>query len=291
MKRFFTHPCAKYIMGEQIGFGWLERLSLLDLAAAMANRWHAHEEVEVICCLRGTLTYEFRDKPSITVPSGGLLVVPPRTAHRNAEGIDEPSRRISFFIRQRLPRHGRFSVFTVREFKALLAILMKRGLRPLKIPDAALAPLARLAECAARNGPTEMQERIAVRALTLFAFLSFIDDAQPVAIAQQTRLIDEAVRWLEEHYAEKISIPQLVAYMGYGCSRLCQLFKKHTGLSPIDWLTRYRISQAKKMLLEGRMSIGEIARGVGFHDAGFFSRVFKRRTGFTPLAYRLKVGR
>ena len=211
MKRFFTHPYAKYIMGEQVGFGWLERLSLLDLDAAMTNRWHTHEEAEIICCLRGTLTYEFWDKPSITVPSGGLLVVPPRAAHRNAEGIDEPSRRISFFIRQRLPKRGRFTVFTAREFKALLAALQKRSLRPLKIPEATLAPLARLAECAARNGPKKMQESLNVRALTLSAFLSFVDDAQPVAIAQQTRLIGEAVRWLEEHYAEKVSIPQLVA--------------------------------------------------------------------------------
>ena len=286
MKRFFTHPNANYIMGDKIGFGWIERLSLLDIVAAMTNVWHTHEETEIICCLKGTLTYEFQGKTPITVPSGGVLIVPPGIAHRNAEGIDEPSRRLSFFIRHTLPKRNRFTVFTTREFSALRTIMRKRSLRPFKIPDVALTPLARLAECAANGGPHNMQESLSVRSLVFSSFLSFLDNDKPIAHAPQTRLIGEAVKWLEAHYAEKVSIPQLVTYMGYGCSRFCQLFKNHTGLSPIAWLTRYRIAQAKRLLLECHLSVTEVARKTGFQDSGFFSRVFKRRTGFTPTTYR-----
>ena len=69
--------------------------------------------------------------------------------------------------------------------------------------------------------------------------------------------------------------------MGYGRSRLNTLFREHTGLSPTEWLIRYRINQAKPLLRKG-LSIHEAAARVGFPDPAFFSRTFNQLTGSSP---------
>jgi len=76
--------------------------------------------------------------------------------------------------------------------------------------------------------------------------------------------------------------------MGYGASRLCQLFKARTGLAPLEWLIRYRIEQAGKLLKDSGFPVAEIARRVGFDDPSFFARVFRKRTGLSPSSYRRK---
>ncbi len=63
-------------------------------------------------------------------------------------------------------------------------------------------------------------------------------------------------------------------------------FKAATGTSPIDWLRRERINQAKRHLLETDGSMAEIARQTGYYDQFYFSRDFKRMTGVSPSAYR-----
>ncbi len=77
-------------------------------------------------------------------------------------------------------------------------------------------------------------------------------------------------------------------------ARLCGLserhffrrFKEATGLSPITWLKHQRIRLAQEKLREGARSIKEIAEEVGYNDVFFFSRDFKRHTGFPPSGYR-----
>jgi AraC-like DNA-binding protein len=57
-------------------------------------------------------------------------------------------------------------------------------------------------------------------------------------------------------------------------------------MTPIAYLNRYRITQAKRLLKETDHTITQIAMDVGFSDSGYFSRVFRRETGMSPEAYR-----
>ena len=79
----------------------------------------------------------------------------------------------------------------------------------------------------------------------------------------------------------------LVAYMGYGQTRFFQLFREHTGISPNEWLIRRRIERAKKLLTTTDETVISIAHQVGFADHGYFCRIFKRHTGYTPNGFRI----
>jgi AraC-like DNA-binding protein len=63
-------------------------------------------------------------------------------------------------------------------------------------------------------------------------------------------------------------------------------FRQELGISPIKYLQRFRINQAKLLLKASQKSITEIAFEVGFLDSGYFSRIFHRETGVSPGDYR-----
>jgi AraC-like DNA-binding protein len=69
-------------------------------------------------------------------------------------------------------------------------------------------------------------------------------------------------------------------------SHFSRIFKAAFGTSPIDWLRRERISQAKRRLVETTDAIKEIAEQTGYSDRFFFSKDFRRLTGHTPREFR-----
>ena len=62
-------------------------------------------------------------------------------------------------------------------------------------------------------------------------------------------MMDEAVKFLGSQYSQKMTLDALVLHMGYGRTQLFHLFKQHTGLTPNEYLVRFRIKQAKAMLV------------------------------------------
>ena len=67
---------------------------------------------------------------------------------------------------------------------------------------------------------------------------------------------------------------------------LTYCFRQELGMTPIAYLNRYRVAQAKRLLKETDSTITQIALDVGFSDSGYFSRVFRREAGMSPDAYR-----
>ena len=65
-------------------------------------------------------------------------------------------------------------------------------------------------------------------------------------------------------------------------------FRKKTGQSVLQFITFERLNGAKALLLESDLSVSEIALSVGYNDYSYFTRLFKKELGMTPLAYRKK---
>jgi AraC-like DNA-binding protein len=90
------------------------------------------------------------------------------------------------------------------------------------------------------------------------------------------------------YYDQPLRVADLAQMAGMSVSNFFRHFKAATGTSPIDWLKRERINQAKRRLLETDDSIAKIAEETGYYDQFYFSRDFKRVTGIAPSQYRAR---
>ncbi len=104
--------------------------------------------------------------------------------------------------------------------------------------------------------------------------------------SEAQRLVRQAMAYLHERYDQPISRQDLARYLGMSGDYLTSCFRKEVGMTPIAYLNRYRINQAKALLIESDKNITEIAMSVGFSDSGYFSRVFRRQVGVSPETYR-----
>ena len=95
-----------------------------------------------------------------------------------------------------------------------------------------------------------------------------------------------AVERMKLFYFEPQTVPALAALAGMSPSHFSRIFKSAFGTSPIDWLRRERISQAKRRLGDTADPVQWIAQAVGYHDRFFFSKDFKKLTGLTPSEFR-----
>ncbi len=109
-----------------------------------------------------------------------------------------------------------------------------------------------------------------------------------IAIAKRDvpRSIQEAMKYMEDHYAEDISLDDLARITSTSKFHLSKEFKKYTSFSPHDYLVRLRINQAKILLKTTSLPVVKIAHSVGVRDINNFNYLFKNREGKTPLAYR-----
>lgn len=99
-------------------------------------------------------------------------------------------------------------------------------------------------------------------------------------------LVANIVRYLHENMAQKITLSDIGRYTFFSPVYCDTLFKQEMGRSIIDYLLEQRIEEAKKLLLEGAVSLRKIAESVGFPDYNYFARTFKKRTGYTPVQYQ-----
>ncbi|MBN1119541.1 MAG: substrate-binding domain-containing protein [Anaerolineae bacterium] len=103
---------------------------------------------------------------------------------------------------------------------------------------------------------------------------------------QTSALIKRTVAYLHQNYWKSLSRADLAEYIGMSEDYLSRAFSQELGISPWDYLNRYRIFRAKELLIQTDNSISQVARRVGFSDPAYFSRVFRKLTGLSPRHYR-----
>ncbi len=104
---------------------------------------------------------------------------------------------------------------------------------------------------------------------------------------------DEAIAlaqtWLQQNMQKPLSLPALAASAGLSERQFDRRFRAVTGTTPSRYLHRLRCDSARDLLQKSNLSVTDIAAAVGFNDAGYFIRVFRRLAGQTPGEYRRKV--
>lgn len=103
--------------------------------------------------------------------------------------------------------------------------------------------------------------------------------------------VADAQEWIAANYAAAKPVAAMAARSGLAERTFKRRFLAATGYAPLDYVQAVRIEEAKQMLVASDMTADEIAAEVGYEDAAFFRRLFKRRTGTTPAGYRRRFAR
>lgn len=106
--------------------------------------------------------------------------------------------------------------------------------------------------------------------------------------SSQGALQREMLSYIQQHYAEKITLGDLAEQFHMSEKYLSRYFKQHFGLNFKQYLMHLRMLQAKHMLETSSCSVLEVALGAGFPSVNYFIRTFKEMYGITPLQYRKK---
>lgn len=118
---------------------------------------------------------------------------------------------------------------------------------------------------------------------------------QPYARLAATAQTEDAVIarcqvWIADNYATPGPVNAMAALSGLPERSFIRRFKQATGMTPLEYVHTLRLEEAKQMLERNSLPVEAIATEVGYEDAGFFSRLFRRQVGLTPAQYRRRFG-
>ena len=98
--------------------------------------------------------------------------------------------------------------------------------------------------------------------------------------------IEQTIGYMMDHLDQPLQVTTLAAMACVSPSHYFALFKRRTGCAPMDYFTRLRMEQARKLLDSTSRSVKEVAAALGYDDPFYFSRVFKAVNRVAPSYYR-----
>lgn len=102
-------------------------------------------------------------------------------------------------------------------------------------------------------------------------------------------LIPQVLRYIKEYYRLNLSLESISEQFNYSPRHLSMRFKEQTGSSPIEYLIQFRLRHAEELLRSTDVSLRDIAEEVGYPDVYYFSRLFRKYTGQSPIRYRKAI--
>lgn len=247
------------------------------------QRFHATPVHELIHVLEGNARVEFHRR-SFPVSSGDTFVIPRRTVHRDVHPRGVLYRVILVFfewpggdaVLERIDPHALAKA--PAGVKSHLHLLMK---------ELEGEHLRESAQAADRLRLILLEVLLALYRYSLPGE-ERVTEAKRLVARERRRQLAAAVRvHLFAHAHEPISLERLAALHGVSPFHLCRTFAQEFGLSITDMLAQIRMERARDLLQGGRHSVKEVAFEVGFSNANYFSKVFRRVTGSSPSEFQL----
>lgn len=115
---------------------------------------------------------------------------------------------------------------------------------------------------------------------------AFMDTVYETRNIKNARFLGDALEYIRAHYVTNLTLEEVAQQIHISPFYLSHLFKEELDITFIEYLTRVRIEEARRLLTQTNSSVQDIALQVGYEDPSYFSKVFKKLTGITPNRYR-----
>ncbi len=262
---YFIHghaPTLKYITKQTVGENWIDRPI------------HTHTETaELIIIADGTAIYNL-DCVNYTLHKGDIVLSNPGVPHEIQALPSDPLDVYTFgftdFTRPGSPKNH----------------LLPEGEYPVRRNDEEFPLLSAMCTYLfhKEKNPVfySMLSSVLVMALEtpLAKNSSFEDDDTDSVVAQRTK------DYIDQNYAESFTLEDIASALSYSAPYISHSFKAVMGYSPMKYQTRCRIGAAQSYLIETDLSATQIATMVGYNNTNYFTTVFTKMVGSSPIQYR-----
>lgn len=246
---------------------------------------HFHDDIELIALRTGEINYNVNGEV-VKLKSGEGIIVNSRQMHFSCgnDGIQHDM--ICILLNPML-----LCSITAFEQEFILPVI-KRGAAYVKLrPD---IPWQKdILDIVEKLYGGKETKTAPLKAQGAFAYiLALIMENAPPSGSGKNRLdgdlsiIKNMVSFIQQRYAEKISLGEIAAAGAVGQSKCCKLFAKYLAQTPNGYLNQYRLSKSTELLENTDMSVTRIAEATGFGGASYYAEVFGKFYGKSPSAYR-----
>jgi len=278
------------LAGRDFGLSPISNLGLIHSQVAQRITWHAHDGYQLLFLLRGATAYEFKHqgRKRVDLPGGHFLLIPGRMVHRGVQDMRPPCALCSIVLAAGGKWSRRTSPFTPTEWKWIEQQFRRAqiAVRPLT-PELrrAITALVREVQSFSRRRQAPLI-RARVRTRVCEVLIEAAGQLTAAAPMISDNVVAAAESYLRQHLADGVVMPDVARHLGLSRTRLFDLFKRATGMTPNDYLVRARVEKARELLTRSSTPVTEIAFEAGFASSQYFSTVFRKYVGQTPVAYR-----
>ena len=120
------------------------------------------------------------------------------------------------------------------------------------------------------------------------ASMRYLGQFRRAKASAEKDIVEQAIHYMRENIENRITLAEVLRYVGYSQSHFSTVFKKKTGMSPLSYFNRLKVEHACKLLKTTDLKVNMICYKVGIEDPLYFSRLFSKVMGMSPTDYRLK---
>ena len=287
---FRTHPIKR-----EIEIECFNSIYYFEFGKDFSHPPEKHDFWEMMYCDSGKIN-AIANGIGKTVEQGQLVFIKPMEVHANISNKIDPNNMLIVSFTCRSPAMDFFEnkIFTLgKTEKMLISLFTKAAKEALgKIPDD-YSNRDPLDFSGASSGSIQLLACYLTELLLMlmrtgdnsYTTTKPNDDSRELAQSSITGLI---ISYLRENVYSNITLTDICSKFFMGKSRVCKLFSDYIGESPIEYFTKLKIAEAKKLLRQEELSVGRISDILCYSSIHNFSRAFKNATGFSPSEYRKK---
>ena len=252
------------------------------------QHWHSELELIVIKKGKGIVSVDFRRR---TVTAGDIVFIRPGQLH----AVEQDGRRSmeyeNIILKPELLISGKSDLCAVRFLNPLLdgTIPFETFITPALSYYRDTSECIRQIDLLCDTQPEGFQ--LAVKGFLFQFFFLLIsnrlkNEKEPAVQTKTLEKLKTILKYVEEHYAEHITIEDMAELTFYSKSHFMKFFKAHMGSGFVEYLNDYRLTMAERLLKTTDASVLEIAAMSGFDNLSYFNRIFKRKYGQSPGKWR-----
>ena len=281
------------------GFDFPVVAALLELSSfsMRAVQWHWHEEIEFIIVQRGLTKIQLPDRSIILAPGDGIFLNS-NVLHSIYSFGEEDSAVFTFkFHTAYLFGFGETALFLkyvapVLSSSTMQFLLIKKGYPVMEdMLDTINTCIQLFAE---KSFGYELKIKSRICHLWEHILSFSIDTTRTVSPPAPHATLDNhrikaAIIYIQEKYMEPITLEDIANSIHLSKSECCRCFQRSLGITAFDYLIKYRIFESTCKIIRGEEvanSISALAASVGFNNASYYNKIFKKYLGCTPTEYK-----